>query len=207
MNIRDGEARLGWNVSRETSTRLDRYSSLLAKWNPRINLVSPASLAQLSTRHIADSIQVFRAAPAGKTWLDLGTGAGFPGLIAAILAADERPEMSVTLIESDQRKAAFLRMAAIEAGVTCEILARRIETVEPQSADILSARALADLSTLLGYAERHLSPTGTALFPKGVSWEKEIEAAQRQWRFTYEPVISITEPGAVILRIEGVQRA
>lgn len=194
------------NVSRETSGRLARFAGLLEKWNPRINLVSRNSLADLWTRHIVDSVQVFRCvAPAGH-WVDLGSGGGFPGLIVAILAAEEAPDLRVTLIESDQRKAAFLRAAAREAGADCAVLSKRIEAVAPQQADILSARALADLDGLLGFAERHLNPTGVALFPKGVTWQKEVEAARQSWKFRAQPITSITDPAAVILKIEGVSR-
>ncbi|MCF6233773.1 MAG: 16S rRNA (guanine(527)-N(7))-methyltransferase RsmG [Rhodobacteraceae bacterium] len=195
------------NVSRETSQRLEVFENLIGKWNQRINLVSRGSLADLRHRHIADSIQVFRIAPAGKRWLDLGSGGGFPGLIAAILAIEERPDLKVTLIESDQRKAAFLRTAAREVGVTCTILPKRIEHVDPVGANILTARALAPLSGLLGFADQHLDPAGTALFSKGVSWKEELETARQQWHFDVDVIESQTMPGAAILRIEGVTRA
>lgn len=194
------------NVSRETSERLERFAALLSKWNPRINLVSRSSLEQLWTRHIVDSIQLFRCVQPVGHWVDLGSGGGFPGMIVAILAAGECPELRVTLIESDQRKSAFLRTAARESGVACTVIARRIEQVEPQHADVLSARALADLSTLLGFAERHMRGGGVALFPKGVTWRKECDAARQQWKFDAEPITSMTEPEAVILKIKGVSR-
>lgn len=194
------------NVSRETSDRLEVFADLLRKWNPRINLVSRASLDHLWTRHIIDSIQVFRCVEPAGHWVDLGSGGGFPGIIIAILAAEEAPELRVTLIESDQRKSAFLRTAARECGVRCEVVAARIEAVDPQQADILSARALADLDALLGFAERHLKEDGVALFPKGISWGKECDAALERWNFSAEPITSMTEPDAVILKIEGVSR-
>ena len=194
------------NVSRETLARLETYAALLQKWNPRINLVSRNSLADLWTRHIVDSVQVFRVGPETDHWVDLGSGGGFPGLVVAILAAEEMPACRVTLIESDQRKSAFLRTVARETGVSCTVLSERIETAPPQQAGVLSARALADLNTLLSYAERHLAPGGTALFPKGVSWEKEVEEARVQWSFDLDPITSLTEPGAAILKVEGVSR-
>lgn len=198
------------NVSRETLERLDVFENVLRKWNPRINLVSRNSLEDFWTRHIVDSIQVFRCVQAQDQtqghWVDLGSGGGFPGLIVAILAAAECSDLKVTLIESDQRKSAFLRTVARETGVECKILAQRIEQAEPQAATILSARALADLSLLFSFAERHLNPDGIALFPKGVTWEKEIAAAQRQWQFDYEPITSQTEPEAVVLKIKGISR-
>lgn len=202
-----GQGRDGLDVSRETLERLERFAALLEKWNPRINLVSRNSLPHVWERHIVDSIQVFRCTKPAGHWVDLGSGGGFPGIIIAILAADEAPDLRVTLVESDQRKSAFLRTAARETGVTCDVIARRIEAVEPLQADILSARALADLDTLLGFAERHLKPAGMALFPKGATWEKECDAARKRWNFAAEAITSKTDPDAVILKIEGVSRA
>ena len=194
------------NVSRETLDRLTVFVDLLAKWNPRINLVSRKSMADVWERHIADSVHVLRVAPVARSWVDLGSGGGFPGLVVAILAAEENPEAKITLIESDQRKAAFLRTVSRETGISCTVISDRIEAVLPQHADVLSARALADLTDLLKFVERHLAFGGTALFPKGVTWEKEVAAAQRQWRFDVEPTNSLTKPGAAILKITGVTR-
>ena len=200
------EAPAALNVSRETIERLRAFEALIIKWNSHINLVSRNSIPHLWARHIADSVQVFRCVQSGGHWGDLGSGGGFPGIIVAILAADEAPELAVTLVESDQRKAAFLRTAARETGASCTVAAERIEAIPPLNADILSARALADLATLLGHAERHLKPGGVALFPKGVTWEKELQRARQEWRFEAEPITSLTEPEAVILKIEGVSR-
>ena len=194
------------DVSRETFDRLKVFADLLTRWNPRINLVSRNSLQDLWHRHIQDSVQVFRCASPCSHWADLGSGGGFPGMISAILACEGWPDAKFTLVESDQRKSAFLRSAARECGANCTVISRRIEAIEPLEADILSARALADLSILLSYCDRHLTPTGTALFPKGVSWKKEVEDARREWRFDATPITSETEPQAVILKIEGVSR-
>lgn len=194
------------DVSRETMKRLILFHGLLVKWNARINLVSRSSLNDFWVRHVADSIQVFRLAPSAGTWADLGSGGGFPGLIVAILAKVERPDLNVTLIESDQRKSAFLRTVIRETGVFCNVIAERIEQAERQDADIVSARALADLTELLAYSERHLAPGGTALFPKGVTWQKELEMARTQWSFDVEVIESQTMPGAAILKIEGASR-
>lgn len=195
-----------FDVSRETLDRLIRFDALLKKWNPRINLVSRASLDQSWTRHIADSVQVFHCVTARGHWVDLGSGGGFPGVIVAILAAEAAPDLKVTLVESDQRKAAFLRTAARECGVRLQVIARRIEAIPPLQADILSARALADLGQLLGFAERHLAADGVALFPKGATWEKELAEARQEWSFELTPIRSRTESEAVILKIERVSR-
>ncbi|WP_323775522.1 16S rRNA (guanine(527)-N(7))-methyltransferase RsmG [Leisingera sp.] len=194
------------DVSRETLYRFEVFEQVIRKWNPKINLVSKSSLDHLWMRHIVDSVQVFRCSDSVEHWVDIGSGGGFPGLIVALLAADEVPGMRVTLIESDQRKSAFLRTAARECGAKVAILTDRIERARPQEADVLSARALADLTTLLGFSERHLSPAGVALFAKGESWKKEVDNARQQWQFDVEPVKSLTEQEAVILKIREVAR-
>nr|WP_238704959.1 16S rRNA (guanine(527)-N(7))-methyltransferase RsmG [Parasedimentitalea marina] len=194
------------NVSRETMQKLEVFESVILKWNPKINLVSRSSLENLWSRHIIDSIQVYRSAPIVGHWVDIGSGGGFPGLIVGILAADEAPDTRVTLIESDQRKSVFLRTAARECGIKINVLSERIEKVDAQSANVLSARALADLNTLLTYSTLHLDPEGVALFPKGVTWKKELEEARRHWHFDVEPITSLTEPDAVILKVKGVTR-
>ena len=194
------------NVSRETFDRLSIFAELVKKWNPRINLVSKRSLDDLWTRHIIDSIQVFRNAPVGGLWVDLGSGGGFPGMICAILGAEEMPDTRFICVESDQRRSAFLRSAARECGVNCQVISQRIEVLNPLNADILSARALTDLTGLLGFAERHLKSGGTALFPKGANWKKEMQEAAKQWNFSYDAVTSLTEPQAVLLKITGVTR-
>ncbi len=194
------------DVSRETIERLEVFAACLVKWNERINLVSRNSINDLWARHIVDSVQVFRLGKGSDHWADLGSGGGFPGMVIAILAMEESPNTTVTLIESDQRKAAFLRTAARESGVGCTVLSQRIEQADPQKADIVSARALADLPTLLDYSERHLVAGGVSLFPKGVTWQKELEAARSQWRLDVDVIESQTMPGAAILKIQGASR-
>lgn len=196
----------GVNVSRETMGRLETYVTLLEKWNPKINLVSRSTLAEIWDRHIVDSGQLLRLAPENaKKWVDIGSGGGFPGLVIAILSKELHPERYVTLVESDQRKCAFLRTVARETGCDVSVLAERVEKMAPLDADILSARALADLPALLSFASLHLNENGTCLFPKGMNWEKEVEAAQDSWRFDYEAIRSETSQDAVILRINGIE--
>lgn len=204
MEVEDGVPDI--DVSRETFERLEGFVALVRKWNDKINLVSQNSLDDIWSRHIIDSIQVLRAAEEGRHWVDLGSGGGFPGVVIAILAAVEKPEMRVTLIESDQRKCAFLRTASRELGLYATVLCERIELAEPQDADVLSARALANLSQLIEYSNRHLSKGGLALFPKGITWQKEVEESRKKWRFDVRTIDSITEPGAVILKVKGASR-
>lgn len=196
----------GQNVSRETFERLEIFAALLKKWNESINLVSKSSIDDVWKRHIADSIQVFRLSGPFQNWLDIGSGAGLPGAIVAILAMDESPGAKVTLIESDKRKSVFLRTVARETGTAFTVLTDRIEQAEPQNADILSARAVANLTTLVQFSERHLSPSGLALFSKGISWKKEVDAARQEWDMDIETIPSLTEPDAVILKIKGISR-
>lgn len=197
----------GCDVSRETYERLRVHAELLGKWNPRINLVGPSTLTEVWSRHILDSIQIFDlAGHRDGIWADLGTGGGFPGLVVAILAADEAPGLAVHLVESDLRKSAFLATCLRETGTSATLHTERAEKLAPLGADILSARALAPLSALLALAERHLAPAGLALFPKGASHQAEIDEALATWRFRLQKHTSKTDPHAVILAIEGLSR-
>lgn len=195
------------DVSRETMERLELYAKLLRKWNPRINLVSKSSIEELWTRHFLDSAQLADIAPTvSGYWVDVGSGGGFPGLVLAILGQERGQPTHVTLVESDARKAAFLRTVIREADLPARVINDRIENIPSLGADVISARALADLPTLLGYAEQHLLPGGTAIFPKGVTWQKELVEAQSKWNFAYRIDKSITDDGPVILSFTGVSR-
>jgi 16S rRNA (guanine527-N7)-methyltransferase len=193
------------NVSRETEDKLKIYLALLQKWSPKINLVSPTSLKDAVRRHFDDSLQVASLCPDGaRTWVDLGSGGGFPGAVVAI--ALENIELEVTLIESDQRKATFLRTVSRETNVPFNVIADRIEDVPAMECDVLSARALAPLDDLLAFTELHLGAQGTALFMKGGTWQTEVDDAQKKWRFTCETHTSVTHPNAAILEIGGLSR-
>lgn len=192
------------DVSRETLDHLEAYAALVRKWNPKINLVSKASLPDLWERHIVDSVQTVRIPNCNGHWVDLGSGGGFPGIVAAILGIGQ--EAHFTLVESDQRKSAFLRTVIRELKLNAKVETARIEEIASLEADILSARALSDLDQLLGFAERHLKPGGSALFPKGAKWREEVAQAKRNWAFTLTPIPSKTDPEAAILKIEDIER-
>ena len=195
------------NVSRETFDRLKIYQALLEKWNPRINLVARSTLDHLWERHFVDSLQIYRLARHPVThWADLGSGGGFPGLVVAIMAIEHGSPDKVSLIESDTRKCAFLRAVIRETGAQASIINDRIEKTVPLGADVVSARALAALPTLLGYVDRHMKPGGMAILPKGATWKNELPEAQRAWSFDYEVAKSRTEDGSVILTTTGVAR-
>lgn len=195
------------DVSRETMERLDRYHDLTLKWTPKINLVSKAAQAHLWERHFLDSAQLWQSRPNGaKAWIDLGSGGGFPGLVIAIIAADAAPELHVTLVESDARKGAFLRTVARDTGIDVTVLTQRAEVLEPNQADVVSARALAPVATLLGYAGRILRPGGVCLFLKGRQADKELEAAAEMWSFEATKTPSLTDPDGAILKIKDISR-
>ncbi len=150
------------------STAWPSSTDIVQKWTPRINLVSRDSARDLWRRHIADSAQLwaFRP-PAARSWADLGSGAGFPGLVIAALAAEAAPDLAVILVESDVRKAVFLAEAARAMGLKLEIVTARIEALAPLGADVVSARALAPLDRLLGYLEKHRGAGGYWLVSEG----------------------------------------
>ena len=208
--MRNGRAEFAaaFDVSRETLERLDTYESLIRKWNSTINLVSASTIDDIWTRHFHDSAAAFEVSPRrnGK-WVDLGSGGGFPGAVAAIMAAEKTPELEFTCIETDLRKSAFLRTLSGATGVSIGVLSRRIEESPRQNAEVLSARALAPLPRLLSYAETHLGPDGRAIFLKGESWRKEVEEALETFRFSVENVPSPTNPGSAILVVGDISRA
>lgn len=194
------------DVSRETFDQLAAYVTLIEKWNPRINLVSRASLEGLWDRHIWDSAQIFDIHSDGSLWADFGSGGGMPAIILAVLAKQHRPDMEFHLVESDQRKCAFLRTAIREIGLNATVSAARIEELEPLKADVISARALTDLNGLLKFVEQHSAPDCVAIFPKGETWEKEVAQAQEFWSFECEETRSRTNPNAAILKIKDIAR-
>lgn len=206
LAVRDPLAELG--VSRETVFLLEKFQSLVRQWTPAINLVSRSTVPVLWQRHILDSAQLFRLAPPNaRHWADLGSGAGFPGLVIAIIARELRPEMSVSLIEADARKATFLREAARMLDLTSAVVHGRIETSPPQHADVLSARALCALGGLLALAEMHLAPHGVAIFPKGERREDELREARKVWDFDFDSIPSSSNEQAAILVIRNILRA
>ncbi|WP_120500015.1 16S rRNA (guanine(527)-N(7))-methyltransferase RsmG [Roseovarius sp. EL26] len=194
------------NVSRETQERLSIYLELLKKWNKKINLVSPATLKSAWQRHFVDSIQICQLSDkSGQKWVDMGSGAGFPGLVVSIVGMEDDTPHHVTLIESDMRKCMFLRTVIREVGAPAEVINDRIERISSLEADIVSARALADLKILMGYADHHLKPDGMALFLKGNNWKTELKDAETRWTFDYNAHNSLTENGSVIMNVSGIQ--
>jgi 16S rRNA (guanine527-N7)-methyltransferase len=193
----------GAPVSRETRLRLEVYAGLLTKWNRKINLIGRQTEPDLWRRHVEDSLQLMPYMPATATRaIDLGSGGGFPGLVLAIATG-----IAFDLVESDQRKCAFLREVAAATGAPATIHAVRIEAAQLEPAELVTARALAPVADLLPLAARLLAPTGVALFLKGARAEQELTAAQTQWHMRVERYPSVTDPNGVILRLSEVQRA
>jgi 16S rRNA (guanine527-N7)-methyltransferase len=175
-------------VSRETLTRLDLYVALLAKWRRTINLISDATFTEVWTRHIADSAQLLSLAPSALTWVDMGSGAGFPGLILAMQLADH-PGACIHLIESDQRKAAFLREAARVTGAVARIHSLRVEEATQEivgPVDAVTARALAPLPRLLGLSKIWLEQGATGVFPRGRTEDMGIEELSDYQKYEFD---------------------
>ena len=194
------------DVSRETREELDHYLYLLRKWSPKINLVSPESLEDAEQRHMQDSLQILDHAPLSTgIWADLGSGAGFPGLVVAIALKRQSPDVRVHLVESDQRKATFLRTVSRETNTPVVIHPTRIETLPELAADVVSARALASLPKLLPLVYRHLQEDGVAVLPKGKDSTKELAEAKQAWDFDCVSLPSKTHRKAVILKIGALR--
>jgi 16S rRNA (guanine527-N7)-methyltransferase len=186
---------------------LDHYEAELRKWNRAINLVSPQTLSSIWQRHILDSGQLDAQIPTkAKTVVDLGSGAGLPGIVLAILSVEKHPNRTHVLIESDQRKCAFLTKISADLPVNTKIYARRIEDVSPLRAEVVTSRALARLTKLLSFGAHHLSEDGICLFLKGEKAEEEISEASKTWSFSCKKIESITERSSAILQIGEIRR-
>ncbi|WP_230531784.1 16S rRNA (guanine(527)-N(7))-methyltransferase RsmG [Microvirga roseola] len=194
------------DVSRETSEKLELLERELRRWQAIKNLVGPATLDHIWDRHIVDSLQLLDLAPEAKTWLDLGSGAGFPGLVLAIAGAERG--LKVHLVESNSRKCAFLRQIARLTEVSAQVHEARLETVIPGfvgKTDVVSARALASLTQLLEWTEPLLKAGTMGLFPKGRDAEIELTEARKRWTVEAEFLPSCTDSDARILRITSIE--
>ena len=196
-----------YDVSRETMERLRVYDGLLRKWTTKINLVAKSTLPEVWSRHFADSAQVFASIPRNTLSLcDLGSGGGFPGLVIAALAHEKLPDLTVSLVESDVRKASFLVTVAREMGLSVVAHAERVEALPAQNADVITARALASLSDLLSMTSLHLREGGTALFLKGERHQEELDIASTMWDFKVGKQKSTTNVGSALLTVTNLRR-
>lgn len=196
-----------FDVSRETMDRLRVFVDLTRKWNPSINLIGKSTVKTIWKRHIADSLQLMSHAPAQVgQWTDIGSGAGFPGLVAAIVLKKINPSCQVTLIDSDKRKCLFLRTVARELDLNIEVISERLQDTGVLHSNVLSARALAPLDQLLALSEPFLTANTVCLFPKGLDVINELTQAAEQWTMQVEQIPSVTDPNGVILKLKEVSR-
>jgi 16S rRNA (guanine527-N7)-methyltransferase len=199
----------GRRVSRETQERLEHFVSLFQKWSRSINLSAPSTLEDAWNRHIADSAQIFHIQPLARNWVDLGSGGGFPGVITAIFLA-EVGDGWVHLVESNNKKAAFLRTAIRETGARASVHAVRIEDAAEviSGSDAVSARALAELDVLLAYIAPFAESNTQlrAYFHKGRDYQAEIAKAHGRWRFDLVEHSSAVEQDSVVLEVFNLQR-
>ena len=203
MNSDDRAAFLAeFDVSRETSERLDTIILTLDAWRKRSNLIGPREWPQIWSRHVADSYQILPHISETANCVDLGSGAGFPGLV--ISAA--RPKGHVTMMESVGKKCAFLRAAIDAAGLNASVYQGRIEAAPQSDADIVTARAFAPLPKLLEYAWPWMKNGAMGVFLKGERWNEELTDARQSWNFAYEAIPSRTGGSGVILIVRELER-
>jgi 16S rRNA (guanine527-N7)-methyltransferase len=198
------DARRLTGVSRETLARVQSYLGVLDAWRDRINLIGPGEGRHLWRRHVLDSLQLVGQIPGDATKIvDLGSGAGFPGLLIACAMA-ERSGVSVTLVEKSVRKSQFLQAAIAEVGLPARVTNARIEEAPHERYDLLTARALAPLPKLLGYADVWLKPSGKALLMKGKDTAAELAEARADWTFEMSDRASLSSPEGRVLEISSI---
>jgi 16S rRNA (guanine527-N7)-methyltransferase len=197
------EFRAALAVSRETEARLERYEVLLRQANQRLSLIADSTLDQIWTRHFLDSAQLFRfVADPQKTVVDIGSGAGFPGLVLAIMGLPK-----VHLIEHNMQKAAFLRSVAADLSLPVTVHAMKSQSVRPFPAGAVTARALKPLPVLIGLAHPFIGPQTVCIFPKGRRASEELAEARTRWRMDAESLPSLTDPESTIFRLSHISEA
>ena len=195
------------NVSRETLEKLKACEALVRKWNPSINLISKSTIDDVWDRHIVDSLQITPLIPKNIQQIaDFGSGGGFPGIVIAAFAQEHLSNVDVTLVESDKRKAVFLRTSVRELGLNANVIDTRVESMAPLSVDFITARALSSLNNLFEMALPHSTPHTRYCFPKGRRYQEEIEEARQSWQFEIETHPSLTDNESRILEIWDLKR-
>ena len=193
------------NVSRETLNGFYEYETLLSKWNEKINLVSKNTLVDIWERHFLDSGQIIKHVEAsGKRWVDVGSGAGFPGLVVALLLRDRKIDCDLVLVEKNPKKGFFLSEVIRKLKLSVEVVNDNIDTLEPLNADILTARAFSELNNLIEIAFRHRKKEGICLFLKGENYRMELDKTLNYWFFDYDIVDSLSSSSGKIIRVKKI---
>ena len=193
------------NVSRETLNGFYEYETLLSKWNEKINLVSKNTLVDIWERHFLDSGQIIKHVEvSGKRWVDVGSGAGFPGLVVALLLRDRKIDCDLVLVEKNPKKGFFLNEVIRKLNLSVEVVNDNIDTLEPLNADILTARAFSELNNLIEIAFRHRKKEGICLFLKGENYRIELDKTLNYWFFDYDIVDSLSSSSGKIIRVKKI---
>ena len=193
------------NVSRETIDSLSEYEALLFKWNQKINLVSTNTLADLWVRHFLDSGQIVNHVDAsGKKWVDMGAGAGFPGLVVALLLRDKGIDCDIILVEKNTKKVFFLNEVIRKLNLNVKVVNNNVDTIEPLNADILTARAFSELKKLIELSVRHRKERGVSLFLKGENYRLELDKTLNYQFFDYDIVDSLSDSSGKIIRVKKI---
>jgi len=193
------------NVSRETLNGFYEYETLLSKWNEKINLVSKNTLVDIWERHFLDSGQIIKHVEAsGKRWVDVGSGAGFPGLVVALLLRDRKIDCDLVVVEKNPKKVFFLNEVIRKLNLSVEVVNDNIDNLEPLNADILTARAFSELKNLIEIAFRHRKKEGICLFLKGENYRIELDKTLNYWFFDYDIVDSLSSSSGKIIRVKKI---
>ncbi len=193
------------NVSRETIDSLCEYESMLSKWNSKINLISKNTYADIWNRHFLDSGQIIKHVDASrKRWVDVGSGAGFPGLVVALLLRDRKIDCNLVLVEKNPKKGFFLNEVIRKLNLNVEVVNDNIYTLEPLNADILTARAFSELNNLIEISFRHRKKEGLCLFLKGENYRFELDKTLNYWFFDYDVVDSLSSSSGKIIRVKKI---
>jgi len=195
------------NVSRETFSKLEQYCQSLIDWQQKFNLVSSSSLQDVWNRHFLDSAQLFEYIPQkALTLLDIGSGAGFPAMVLAIIGAEKTPYLKITMAESITKKTLYLNYVKDMVKVDAEIINKRVEDIKDRKFDVITARAVTSLTDLLEYAYPILNDGGICIFPKGKKYNEELKEAEKKWLFNVKIADSKTSDEGKILIIERIKR-
>ena len=194
-----------FNVSRETLNSFYEYKTLLSKWNEKINLVSKNTLVDIWERHFLDSGQIIKHVEvSGKRWVDVGSGAGFPGLVVALLLRDRKIDCDLVLVEKNPKKGFFLNEVIRKLNLSVEVVNDNIDNLEPLNADILTARAFSELNNLIEIAFRHRKKEGICLFLKGENYRFELDKTLNYWFFDYDIIDSLSSSSGKIIRVKKI---